>query len=62
MIPGLSLIFQVGGEMKKVAGGQTCSGVTVNKKRWGRGIKLLGNNTKFSKYIFILMQLLHGVN
>ena len=34
--------------MKKVAGGQTSTGVTVNEKGWGRGIRVLGNNTKFS--------------
>ena len=50
--------------MKKVAGGQTFTCVTVNEKGRGRGrgISVLGNNTKFSKNVFILMQLLHGVN
>ena len=41
--------------MKKVPGGQTSTGVTVNEKGWGRGIRVLGNNTKFSKYVFISM-------
>ena len=48
--------------MKKVARGQTSTGVTVNEKGWGWGIRVLGNNTKFSKHVFILMQILHGVN
>ena len=41
----LSLIFRVGGEMKKAAGEQTFTGVTVNAKGLGRGIRVLGNNT-----------------
>ena len=47
--------------MKKVPGGQTSTGVTVNEKGWGRVIRVLGNNTKFSIY-FISMKFLHGVN